>query len=167
MYYIGLGVHKKTISYCVKDAAGGVHCEGKIGSGFIDAQTAMCPAGWRLSEGVQTPKALHELFWDWQRMQTQSSVTAPRSPRQQMDVRFCKGRNYPPRGIIARTTLTGPNAHSLSAPNEPLRNPLFSGIAELQKMAYNSGTTAGNGTPGWSGQVVRDIANTATRMNCP
>ena len=32
MYYIGLDVHKKTISYCVKDAAGRVHMEGKIGS---------------------------------------------------------------------------------------------------------------------------------------
>ena len=32
MYFIGLDVHKKTISYCVKDAAGGVHQEGKIGS---------------------------------------------------------------------------------------------------------------------------------------
>jgi hypothetical protein len=25
MYYIGLDVHKKTISYCVKDASGQVH----------------------------------------------------------------------------------------------------------------------------------------------
>jgi transposase len=32
MYYIGLDVHKKTISYCVKDAAGCVHQEGRIGS---------------------------------------------------------------------------------------------------------------------------------------
>jgi hypothetical protein len=32
MYYIGLDVHKKTISYCVKDVAGCVHGEGKIGS---------------------------------------------------------------------------------------------------------------------------------------
>ncbi|MFY9853878.1 MAG: hypothetical protein WAK26_08395 [Terracidiphilus sp.] len=32
MHYIGLDVHKKTISYCVKDAAGQVHREGKIGS---------------------------------------------------------------------------------------------------------------------------------------
>jgi transposase len=32
MYYIGLNVHKKTISFCVKDAAGHVHQEGKIGS---------------------------------------------------------------------------------------------------------------------------------------
>src|ERR1700753_2945853 len=32
MYYIGLDVHKKTISYCVKDAAGRVLQEGRIGS---------------------------------------------------------------------------------------------------------------------------------------
>jgi transposase len=32
MYYIGLDVHKKTISYCVMDSAGHVHREGKIGS---------------------------------------------------------------------------------------------------------------------------------------
>src|ERR1700759_2076386 len=32
MYFIGLDVHKKTISYCVKDATGHVRREGKIGS---------------------------------------------------------------------------------------------------------------------------------------
>jgi hypothetical protein len=32
MYYIGLDVHKKTISYCVKDAGGQVHREGTIGA---------------------------------------------------------------------------------------------------------------------------------------
>jgi len=32
MYFIGLDVHKKTISYCVKDATGRVYQEGKIGS---------------------------------------------------------------------------------------------------------------------------------------
>jgi transposase len=32
MYFIGLDVHKKTISYCVKDAAGCVHQQGRIGS---------------------------------------------------------------------------------------------------------------------------------------
>ena len=36
MYYIGLDVHKKTISYCVKDAAGHVHQEGKIGATRLD-----------------------------------------------------------------------------------------------------------------------------------
>ena len=37
-----------------------------------------------------TPEALFVLFRDWQRIQTQSSATAPRSLRQQMDVRFCR-----------------------------------------------------------------------------
>jgi hypothetical protein len=32
MYYIGLDVHKKTISYCVKDVSGRVHQEGKVGA---------------------------------------------------------------------------------------------------------------------------------------
>src|SRR5215472_5503606 len=30
MYYIGLDVHKKTISYCVKDASGKIHRDGRI-----------------------------------------------------------------------------------------------------------------------------------------
>jgi hypothetical protein len=47
------------------------------------------PADWRLSEEVQTSEALSGLFRDWQRTQTQSSVTALRSSRPQMDVRFC------------------------------------------------------------------------------
>ena len=32
MYYIGLDVHKKTISYCLKDASGQVQQEGQIGA---------------------------------------------------------------------------------------------------------------------------------------
>jgi transposase len=32
MYYIGLDVHKKTISYCAKDGRGQVHQDGKIGA---------------------------------------------------------------------------------------------------------------------------------------
>jgi len=32
MYYIGLDLHKKTISYCVKESAGCVHREGRMGS---------------------------------------------------------------------------------------------------------------------------------------
>src|SRR5581483_9574865 len=32
MYYIGLDVHKKSISYCVKDASGHLHQEGKVGT---------------------------------------------------------------------------------------------------------------------------------------
>ena len=32
MYYIGLDIHKKMISHCVKDASGQVHQEGKVGA---------------------------------------------------------------------------------------------------------------------------------------
>ena len=32
MYYIGLDVHKKTISYCIKNVSGQIHREGTIGS---------------------------------------------------------------------------------------------------------------------------------------
>lgn len=32
LYSIGLSVHKKKISYCVKDARGQVHQEGKVGA---------------------------------------------------------------------------------------------------------------------------------------
>jgi hypothetical protein len=56
------------------------------------------PASSRLSEGEQTPEALHGLFRDWQRTQTQSSVRAPRSLRQQMDVWFCESGDHQPRG---------------------------------------------------------------------
>src|ERR1700735_915456 len=48
MYYIGLDVHKKTISYCVKDAAGHVLREGKIGStrSELDAWIQTLPQPW-------------------------------------------------------------------------------------------------------------------------
>src|SRR5208282_4270312 len=46
-----------------------------------------------------TPEALSELFRDWQRTQTQSSVTALWSPRPRMDVRFCARQEPLPRGI--------------------------------------------------------------------
>jgi transposase len=36
MYYIGLDVHKKTISYCVKDASGHIHLEGTIPATRMD-----------------------------------------------------------------------------------------------------------------------------------
>jgi transposase len=36
MYYIGLDVHKRTISYCVKDVAGKVFAEGKIPATRLD-----------------------------------------------------------------------------------------------------------------------------------
>jgi len=58
------------------------------------------PADCRLGEGVQTPEAPLDLFRDWQRTPTQSSVRTLRSLRQQMDVRFLPGA-----GTISREAL--------------------------------------------------------------
>src|SRR6266704_5400590 len=60
------------------------------------------PACCRLSEGDHPPEALYELFRDWQRTQTQSSVKALRSPRLQMDVWFCRAQEPMPRGTLLR-----------------------------------------------------------------
>src|SRR5208337_874125 len=51
MYYIGLDVHKKTISYCVKDASGQVLQEGKIGAtrGELDSWMKTLPQPWTMA----------------------------------------------------------------------------------------------------------------------
>jgi transposase len=36
MYYIGLDVHKRKISYCVKDSSGKGHTEGSIAATRLD-----------------------------------------------------------------------------------------------------------------------------------
>jgi len=40
MYYVGLDVHKKKISYCVKDVSGRIHLEGAIAATRIDLDRA-------------------------------------------------------------------------------------------------------------------------------
>src|SRR6267154_2250901 len=60
------------------------------------------PACCRLSEGNHPSEALYELFRDWQRTQTQSSVRTLRSPRLQMDVWFCRAQEPMPRGTLLR-----------------------------------------------------------------
>src|SRR2546427_8144918 len=51
MYYIGLDVHKKTISYCVKDASGQVHQEGQIGATRweLDGWMKTLPQPWTVA----------------------------------------------------------------------------------------------------------------------
>jgi len=48
MYYIGLDVHKRTISYCVKDGSGKIHAEGAIPSTRFDLDRWMktLPRPW-------------------------------------------------------------------------------------------------------------------------
>src|SRR6266487_1735337 len=51
MYYIGLDVHKKTISFCVKDASGRVHQEGKLGAtrSELDGWMRTLPQPWTVA----------------------------------------------------------------------------------------------------------------------
>ena len=51
VYYIGLDVHKKTISYCVKDTSGQVLQEGKIGAarGELDGWMKTLPQPWSVA----------------------------------------------------------------------------------------------------------------------
>jgi len=51
MYYIGLDVHKKTISYRVKDASGRIHAEGKIPARRFDLDQWMktLPQPWMIA----------------------------------------------------------------------------------------------------------------------
>ena|SRR5436305_1105369 len=53
MYYIGLDVHKKTISYCVKDVSGRVHQEGKLGATRceLDLWMRTLPQPWTVADG--------------------------------------------------------------------------------------------------------------------
>jgi len=51
MYYVGLDVHKKTISYCVKDASGQIQSEGKVGATRrdLDAWMKALPQPWTVA----------------------------------------------------------------------------------------------------------------------
>jgi hypothetical protein len=51
MYYIGLDVHKKMISYCVKDVGGKVQQEGKVGSTRreLDCWMKTVPKPWMVA----------------------------------------------------------------------------------------------------------------------
>ena len=48
MYYVGLDVHKKTISYCVKDGSGKIHADGTIPATRFDLDRWMrtLPQPW-------------------------------------------------------------------------------------------------------------------------
>jgi transposase len=51
MYYIGLDVHKKTISYCMKNASGQIHRQGTIGAtrSELDTWMATLPQPWTVA----------------------------------------------------------------------------------------------------------------------
>jgi hypothetical protein len=82
------------------------------------------PAVCRLGEGAQAPEAHYELFRDWQRTPTQSSVGTLQSLRQQMDVRFCECRNHQPRGTCC--AAVDPDQSSARSPERAIRPRVFS-----------------------------------------
>jgi transposase len=58
MYYIGLDVHKRKISYCVKDSGGELHSEGSIPATRFDLDRWMktLPQPWSAAmEATMSP----------------------------------------------------------------------------------------------------------------
>jgi hypothetical protein len=47
MYYIGLDVHKRTISYCVKDGSGAMHAEDRGTRSLIYLQAGSARVFWQ------------------------------------------------------------------------------------------------------------------------
>src|SRR5258708_8268697 len=126
MYYIGLDVHKKLISYCVKDVSGRMHAQGKIPATRCDLDLWMktLPQPWtvameatiftawiydHLQPHAAAVKVAHplmlrvteapiELFRDLQEITNSIFCAGPSGLRQQMDVWFSIEEEPAPRG---------------------------------------------------------------------
>jgi hypothetical protein len=63
MYYIGLDVHKRTISYCVKDGGGAIYAEGTIPATRFDLDRWMktLPQPWTAALKVAHPLMLRAI----------------------------------------------------------------------------------------------------------
>ena len=59
MYYIGLDVHKRKISYCVKDSSGRIHSEGWIPATHFDLDGWMKSLPQPNSPGRWAPSSLY------------------------------------------------------------------------------------------------------------
>jgi hypothetical protein len=99
MYYIGLEVHKRKISYCVKDSGGAMHSEGSLSATRFDLDRWMktLPQPWSAAmeatmftgEGAQAPDAPADKFRDWQEITNSIFCARPLAGRSQpMEVWF-------------------------------------------------------------------------------
>jgi transposase len=63
MYYIGLDLHKRTISYCVRDGSGTMHAEGAIPATRSDLDRWMrtLPQSWTIGSLPRTASRLAAL----------------------------------------------------------------------------------------------------------
>ena len=97
MYYIGLDVHKRTISYCVKDGSGAIHSEGTIPATRLDLDRWMktLPQLW-------TAAMEATVFTGWIYDHLQPDAAALKVAHPLMPVSHCR---KPPR---KRTTVSTP-----------------------------------------------------------
>jgi hypothetical protein len=72
-YYIGLNVHKRTISYCVKDASGALHAEGTISATRFDLDRWMKTLLQPWTAAMEAT-----VFTEWIYDHLQAQVAAPR-----------------------------------------------------------------------------------------
>ena len=133
MYYIGLDVHKKTISFCVKDAAGCVHREGKIGSTRreLDAWIRTLPqprmmameatifTGWiydHLLPHAEQVKVAHPLML--------RAITAAKRKNDRIDagkIADCLRCDFLPECHMASTEISAAGRQTATAENDPRR----------------------------------------------
>ena len=59
MYYIGLDVHKRKISYCVKDSGGKVYSEGSLSATRLDKALLQGVVADIISASVQGARSIH------------------------------------------------------------------------------------------------------------
>ena len=83
----------------------------------------------------QTPEALFELFRDWQRTQTQSSVRTLRSLRQQMDVRSCRDAGTTSREAHMRMEDPDPMQLRLAQTKVKVANACCACVSAMPSMA--------------------------------
>jgi transposase len=78
MYYIGLDVHKRTVSYCVKDSGGNVYAEGSLAATRFDLDRWMktLPQPW-----TAAMEATVFTGWIYDHLQPHGAARRSRQPK--------------------------------------------------------------------------------------
>ena len=110
MYYIGLDVHKKTISYCVKDASGRVCQEGKVGATRweLDAWIKTLPQPWTVAM-----EATIFTGWIYDHLKPHAAAVKVAHPLMLRAIAASKKRTtglMPARSRIAYVAISSPSA---------------------------------------------------------
>jgi hypothetical protein len=141
MYFIGLDVHKKSISFCVKDAAGRVYQAGKVAATRRDlagwvrtlpeprmmAMESTIFTGWIydfLLPHAETVKVAHPLML--------RAIAAAKKKNDKIDARMPYGFDRDPRSA-PRAALPQPGGEADGADEEPGVRPAAGNRRELQQ----------------------------------